>query len=145
MLCIFLCFLFLLSPYIYFGHNQGCKYKKNPTLEIYCKVNLNCPPSHCRVQDVKKQKQKNKKNKVMCNDPCISVCTLSRACRSICQKCSMIWIINPVPPLFCKEIFVSHIFRKHNTLHIGLRTYSCVCSPQNRIQFFSHCSCECCR
>lgn len=66
------CFDFIFISFtFYFGHNQGCKYKKkkHTTLKIYCnKVNLTAPS---------RRHVGGKKSKVMCNASYICMCALS--------------------------------------------------------------------
>lgn len=94
------CFIICVS--FYFGHNKGCKYKRrmHTTLEIYCNKGRISPlhPSFKRQKDIKKQ--------CMCNASCVCVRVhaLTCACRSIFQKCPVTLIVNPVPPLVCKEM-----------------------------------------
>lgn len=70
---------------------------KTYNIEIYCsKVNLTSPSrSHVR----------GKKSKVMCNASYMCMCALSHMCMLIhIQKCPVTLIMNPVPPVVCKEI-----------------------------------------
>lgn len=93
------CFDFIFVSFtFYFGHNQGCKYK-NIQHSRFIAANLTSPSrSHVRGKT-------KKKSKVMCNASYMCMCALSHMCMlTHIQKCPVTLIMNPVPPVVCKEI-----------------------------------------
>lgn len=133
--CMFSVLIFIFISFaFYFGHNQGCKYKKKSynTQDLLQQSKFNCS-----IPLLSKRK-----NKVMCNASYICVHSLTCACWSI-FKCPVTLIINPVPLLVCKEIDSYPSYPHNMTCYTWMPIVVCVCSSMESV--FPNYWCECCQ